>query len=143
MKLLLKRDIFTDKSTISRLYVDGIIECWVLEDRDRGLHQGMSLNEIKKLKIPNVTAIPRGTYEVIINLSQRFKKYLPLLLDIPGFAGVRIHPGNTPENTEGCLLPGMSKGQDKVFESRIAYDSLFQKIQGAKNKGEIITIEII
>ena len=82
MKLLLKRLHKTQNSTIGELYVDGKFECYTLEDVER------------KEKIYAKTAIPKGTYQVIINMSNRFKKLMPLLLNVPNFEGVRIHTGN-------------------------------------------------
>ena len=122
MELLLKRTWFTPLSTIGELFVDGAFECFILEDRER---EGQP-------KVPGVTAIPRGRYEVRITPSPRFKRDLPLLIDVPGYSGVRIHPGNVPADTEGCLLPGRVRVQDKVLESRVAFDVLFAKLQLAK-----------
>lgn len=129
MKLLLRRGPSSAKSTIGELFVDGVFECHTLEDVVRGI------------KIHGETAIPVGTYKVIINRSNRFKRLLPLLIDVPNFAGVRIHPGNSDQNTEGCILPGTynPKTPDWVSGSRTAFDKLFAKMQEAKE----ITMEIV
>ena len=96
-----------DGYTISRLYVNGeLFGCNALEDADRGLRQDMQLEEIKKKKVYGQTAIPRGSYECVYTYSNRFKKMLPLLKDVPGFDGIRIHSGNSAKDTDGCILVG-------------------------------------
>jgi hypothetical protein len=120
MKLHLKRLHRTDKSTIGELTIDGKFECYTLEDIERDV------------KIKSETAISKGTYKVIINQSNRFKRLMPLLLNVPNFEGVRIHAGNTNHDTEGCILVGRTRGVDFIGQSRKAYDSLFKKLQEAK-----------
>jgi 4-hydroxy-3-methylbut-2-en-1-yl diphosphate synthase IspG/GcpE len=137
MELLLKRTTFTEESTIGELYVDGKFECYILEDKDRGLKSSMSLKEIQEKKVYAKTAIPTGKYLVANTHSPRFEKYLPLLLNVPGYAGIRIHPGNYAKDTEGCLLPGVTKGKDFVGSSRIAFNNLFKKIRAAEKKEKI------
>lgn len=142
MELTLTRKFITKQSTIGQLDINGIKECLILEDTDRGLHQNMTTDEIKKHKVYGQTAIPKGRYEVIINYSERFKVYMPLLLSVPGYEGVRIHPGNTKENTLGCLLPGTEGGVDIVKNSRKAYVALLAKMKVAEKKEKIfITIK--
>lgn len=132
MKLTLIRDTFTDESTTGQLLVDGVFECFVLEDRVRP----------RGVKVYGKTAIPYGTYEIVVTMSARFKRLLPLLLNVPKFEGIRIHPGNKAVDTEGCLLPGTRRAQNVVYESRKAFDRLFACIRAAKAKGETVTIEI-
>jgi hypothetical protein len=127
MKIEIKRLYKTDNSTIGELLVDGIWECYTLEDIERSV------------KIKGETAIPRGTYKIIINKSNRFKKLLPLFLNVPNFEGVRIHPGNTNHDTEGCILVGRTRSKDFIGQSRKAFDSLFAKMQKAKEITVIIT----
>jgi hypothetical protein len=93
------------------------------------------------VKIKGKTAIPAGQYEVVINFSQRFQKPLPLLLNVPNFEGVRIHPGNIPANTEGCILVGDTKSVDCIGQSRIAFARLFEKMKTATETQKIF-IEI-
>jgi len=126
MKIEVKRLHRTDNSTIGELTIDGKFECYTLEDIERDV------------KIKGETAIPKGTYKVIINQSNRFKKLLPLLIGVPNFEGVRIHAGNSNHDTEGCILVGQNRSVDYITKSRKAFDSLFKKMQKAKN----ITITI-
>lgn len=135
MRLLLLRDIFTNVSTIGKLYVDGIFQCYTLEDKDRDLENGTE-------KVYGETAIPRGEYEVEITPSVRFQRDLPLLKDVPHFRGIRIHPGNGPEHTEGCILVGTGTSGDRLFNSRVAFDALFRKLEGARDRSEPIRIDI-
>lgn len=79
---------------------------------------------------------------MIVTPSVRFKRDLPLLVNVPGFGGVRIHPGNTDHDTDGCILVGLAKGPDFVTESRRAFDQLFAKIKAALDAGEKITLEV-
>src|SRR5688572_3782840 len=118
MELELIRSTKTNRSTIGELAVNGVFECFILEDKDRGLQQNMPVSELMEKKIRTKTAIPSGRYEIVVSFSNRFQKMLPLLLDVPVFEGIRIHPGNTDTDTEGCLLPGKSKSQDMVGSSR-------------------------
>jgi hypothetical protein len=112
------------------LSVDGKTECFTCEDVER------------EVKIPGETAIPRGVYKVIITYSQRFKRDLPLLVDVPGFQGIRIHSGNTAEDTAGCILVGRTKMPDGVYDSRIAFERLLMKIEAAIDAGQDVTIEV-
>jgi hypothetical protein len=132
MKLKLKREASSAVSTIGRLEVDGNFECYTVEDVER---EGQP-------KVHGQTAIRRGTYRVIVTMSSRFHRALPLLVDVPDFAGVRIHPGNTAADTEGCILPGRRIAGDGVSESRLAFEALFAKIRTAIAAGEDVTIEI-
>jgi hypothetical protein len=123
--LTLERMIFTDTSTIGELRIDGDLLCYTLEDTCRN-H-----------KIDSVTAIPAGKYKVIVTESKRFKRPLPLLVDVPNFEGIRIHPGNTSEDTEGCILVGMRKGDNRIYDSRKAFDLLFPEIQKRTGMGDL------
>lgn len=148
MEILQRRVIFTDKSTISNLYIDGIAECYILEDVDRGIDASMRLDEITKIKVWGETAIPYGRYKVAITKSERFSKlagkdvFLPQILNVPGFEGVRVHSGNKPEDTEGCLLPGTEKGLNLVKNSRTAYVRIEDKINAAIKRGEEVWITV-
>lgn len=133
MRLTLERKWLTEETTIGSLYVNGQFECYVLEDRYRPPPEP---------KVYGKTAIPCGEYVVKITPSPRFKRDLPLLIGVPGFEGVRIHPGNTAADTEGCLLPGLRRGRDEVRESKLAFDALFEKLSLAQSRGQTITLNI-
>lgn len=141
MEIELIRKTFTETSTIGEIRINGMFECYSLEDKDRGLVKSMPLSEIKQKKIYAKTAIPEGRYQVVITYSNRFKKYLPLLINVPGFEGIRIHPGNTAADTEGCLLCGTEKGKNVIINSRAAFNKLFSKLKAVEKKEKIyITI---
>lgn len=100
-QLVLTRTTFTENSTIGELTIDGKFICYILEDVDRKLETGGK-------KLFSETAIPKGTYEIIINWSNRFQRQMPLLLNVPQFEGIRIHGGRdivTNKDTSGCLIP--------------------------------------
>lgn len=139
MKLRVKRIAKNSEYTIGNLYIDGEFFCNTLEDMDRGLKDSQSLLYIKAKKIFGKTAIPTGTYKVDMTYSNRFKKVLPLLVGVKGFDGIRIHQGNLPKDTEGCLLVGKNTFKGMVSDSKITLDSLLNKM--AKEKDIIITIE--
>lgn len=130
MELLLLREPSTRNATEGALYVR---ECFTLED------------PVRAEKIAGKTAIPAGRYRVIINRSQRFGKDLPLLLDVPGFTGVRIHAGNTSADTEGCVLIGQtqtSPDDNYIGASRAAMNALMPKLRAALARGEEVWLEI-
>lgn len=139
MRLTLVRIARKDTYTIGKLYIDGVYECDVLEDRDRGLDDSMSLEEIKKKKIKGETAIPTGIYNVFITYSPKYKKQMPLIDNVKGYSGIRIHSGNTHKDTEGCLLVGQNKEVGKVINSRVTFNKLFAKLM---NTNEKIIIDI-
>ena len=138
MRIELVRIAFKDTYTIGKLYVDGKYECDVLEDVDRGLDSSMSESEILKKKVKGQTAIPTGHYVINITYSPKYKRMMPLLLDVKGFSGIRIHSGNTSKDTEGCLIVGKNKKVGMVLESRDTYKRLFKMMQDQKE----ITIDI-
>ena len=120
--------------TIGRLFVDGKYFCDTLEDRCRDFD--------KEEKVMNETAIPDGIYEVIVNVSARFKRKLPLLLDVPHFSGIRIHRGNTDKDTSGCILVGENKQPGRVINSTGYELRLTELIEKAMLAGDKIMIEI-
>ena len=142
MELRLERKYRNNNYCIDKLYINGKYFSDALEDPDRGLTDNMSLEEIKKIKIKGNTCIPYGTYNITITYSPRFKKNLPLLNNVKGFDGIRIHSGNKPQDTEGCLLPGFNKVKGQVIDSRVTTDKLIAQIQQVLNKGEKVTITI-
>lgn len=141
MNITLNRIAKKSKYTIGKLYIDGEYFCDTIEDTDRGLTQTMTDAQIKSKKVYGQTAIPTGTYKVIISYSNKFKRQMPLLLNVPGFLGIRIHSGNTEKDTEGCLIVGKNKVVGKVIESKDTYNKLFSILCKA-NKKEAIKITI-
>lgn len=117
MELLLIRTHKIQKATLGKLYVNGLFECYTLEDLER------------EIKIKHNTAIPKGKYKIIITHSNRFNKPLPLLLNVPNFEGIRIHSGNNNTDTSGCILVGTYNVFDTLIESRKAFKQLFNKLQ--------------
>lgn len=140
MEILVKRIAKKDLYTIGKMYINGTYFCDVLEDTDRGLQQNMELSQIVSKKVPNKTAIPAGTYEIVMNIvSPRFKDRswakpyggkLPRLLNVPGFDGVLIHPGNDQNDTSGCLLVGRNKVVGKVLDSQNTFKVLMKQLHG-------------
>ena len=141
MNITLNRIAKKSKYTIGKLYINDKYFCDTLEDTDRGLTQSMTEQQIVSKKVYGETAIPTGTYRIIISYSNKFKKQMPLLLNVPGFAGIRIHSGNTEKDSLGCILVGKNKAVGKVLESRDTYSKLFSVLQEA-NKKETIKITI-
>lgn len=142
MNITVKRIAKRGSYTIGKMYIDGEYFCDTLEDTDRGLSQSMDLNEIKSKKVPGQTAIPTGTYKVIVNQSPKFKRNLPRLLAVPGFEGVLIHRGNTNKDTAGCILIGENKEVGKVINSTRYEMRLVNKLLYIQSNKENITITI-
>jgi hypothetical protein len=131
MRLTLRRQqILNNDTTIGELLIDGEWFCWTLEDR------------VRAQKIKHETAIPAGEYIVEINLSARFKERMPLLLNVPQFSGIRIHPGNDHADTSGCILVGFSRTGSRIAQSRAAFDELMHRME-ATYPNELISIEIV
>lgn len=139
MELKVKRIAKQPKYTIGKLYVDGKLFCDTLEDTDRGLTQDMTVDEITNAKIAGETAIPTGTYNVVITYSPKFNKDLPLIENVKGFEGIRIHTGNRADQTEGCLLVGHNKIVGQVCNSVKVFKELMAKMQEA----DTITLQIV
>lgn len=134
MKLEIIRKEFTDISTIGELHINGTFFCYTLEDKDRGLDQSQNLLIINAKKLFGITAIPYGTYEVQLTVSNRFKRLLPILINVKGYEGVRIHRGNTAEHSYGCPLVGYKKAYNQIFESSKAEEDLMKILKEAKDK---------
>lgn len=143
MELQLKREIFTDISTIGTLTIDGVFECYILEDKDRGINNTLTLEQIMRVKVYGKTAIPYGRYEVDWTMSARFKVMMPILLNVIGWSGIRIHKGNTEIDSLGCLLCGTRKLSNRITESTVATNKLYAKIESAKKQGQRIYITIV
>lgn len=127
MEISVKRGPSLQGATIGELFVDGVFQCFTLEDTVREV-AGEPVSAWKK---QNITAIPRGRFQVTITHSPHFGCDLPLLINVPGFTAVRIHWGNKAADTDGCILVGQTKEANLIYKSKDAFDALFPKIKGA------------
>jgi hypothetical protein len=120
MELTSTRKWYTSTSTISELFLNQEMErfCFILEDTVRA----------PGVKVPGETAVPAGRYRVIVDWSNRFRKYAFHILNVPNFDGIRIHSGNTDADTEGCLLVGQARSLNAVFGSHKAFVALWEKL---------------
>lgn len=128
LEVLLERDILTESYSLGRLYVAGMHFGFTCEDTDRELETG-------GVKIPGTTAIPRGRYRLTTSLSNRFGRELPLLENVPGFSGVRVHGGNTAADTEGCLLLGRVRTGNGVANCAERVGALIKLINDTDDAG--------
>ena len=157
MEIRLKRNQYESAAgyTHARLITEeGGFLCWTLEDENRGLHQDMPITQIERIKVKGKTAIPSGRYEIEWSESPKFKSrkwakpyggVLPFLKNVPGFSRVCIHVGNTVDDTDGCILVGMLKGntRGRIFDSTKAfYDLMDFYLWPARKRNEKIYITI-
>ena len=138
MLLRLLRDRSVNHVTFGRLFVDDVFECLTLEDEVRE-RPGVPVGE---WKIPKQTAIPAGRYCVRLTMSTRFGRVLPLLENVPGFSGIRIHTGNVIDDTEGCILVGRRVSGRMIAESRIAFRTLVASLEEASVNGRLLAIDV-
>ena len=152
MKLTIKRTITRNNYTLGKLYVDGVYFCDTLEDRDRGLTQNMSVEQIKSIKVPGETAIPKGTYKVTLDVvSPKFSKYpfymqtcggkLPRLIDVKGYEGVLIHVADGPKRNslvQGCIGIGNLSAEEYLMNGKKVFIELYNKLKGNNIELEII-----
>lgn len=139
MKIEILRNQGTKNFTEGKLYVDGKFECFTIEDEDRKLESGGT-------KIYGQTAIPKGTYNITISKSNRFKRFLIEILKVDQFEGIRIHAGNSSKDTEGCIIVGSTNNKDDddwIGASRVAYEILHKKVRTALSNQEKVTLEIV
>ena len=155
MKLLIKRLYRKDSYTIGKLYIDGVFFCDTLEDKDRGLTQDMSIEEIEKIKVYGKTAIPLGTYELTMSIKSpkfsNFKKYkwakicdgyIPRLLNVKGFDGILMHVANKATDIEGCIAIGENKAKGQVLNSTATFNKLIPILTEAFDNNEYVEITI-
>lgn len=154
MELLLERKWKKEGYTIGNLYVNEVFFSNTLEDKDRGLNSSMPLEEIKRIKKKSITAIPTGTYHVLMNIvspkystKEWFVKNcnqgrMPRLKNVLGFDGILIHTGNTAADTDGCILIGKNNIKGKVSNSKEYFLKLYNIMYAAFKKNENITITI-
>ena len=156
MELIVDRKWKKQSYTISNLTIDGKWFCNVLEDADRGLDSSMSIAKIRELKKPSITAIPKGTYEITLDVispkycTNSFYKQVcngkvPRLLNVKGFEGILIHVGDGPRGADlssGCLLCGYNKVKGQLRDGKEVFKKLYSLLKEAKSKGEKLTITI-
>ena len=147
MELILERIAKRKTYTIGRLYIQDSVDdeylagtkkiyfCDTLEPTWRDYANGGR-------KIKGHSAIPEGRYAVVISYSPKFKQWLPILLGVPNFSGIRIHAGNTAKDTEGCILVGENREVGKVLDSRKWLKGIKHKIVAAKERGEPVWITV-
>ena len=152
MKLTIKRTITRNSYTLGKLYIDGVYFCDTLEDKDRGLTQNMSVEQIKSIKVPGETAIPKGTYRVTLDVvSPKFSKYpfymqtcegkLPRLIDVKGYEGVLIHVADGPKRDsllQGCIGIGNLSSEEYLINGKKVFVELYNKLKGNNIELEII-----
>lgn len=152
MKLTIKRTITRNSYTLGKLYIDGVYFCDTLEDKDRGLTQNMSVEQIKSIKVPGETAIPKGTYRVTLDVvSPKFSKYpfymqtcegkLPRLIDVKGYDGVLIHVADGPKRdslVQGCIGIGNLSAEEYLMNGKKVFVELYNKLKGNNIELEII-----
>lgn len=126
IRLDLQREPTQAEATIGALYLNGVWQCWTLEDAVRE-RPG---EPVSAWKVPGQTAIPSGTYQVLLTYSARFGRELPLVVNVPGFLGIRFHSGNVIGDTEGCILLGFTRGPGRIGGSRQALESVQGQLQG-------------
>lgn len=130
MELKIKRRFKGDTYTIGSLFIDGKYFCDTLEDKVRDMP--------KEPKVMHKTAIPYGRYKLIVNISPKFKRELPRLLDVPFFEGILIHRGNKAEHSSGCILVGENKVKGGLINSAKYEEELVRILRGGTHT---ITIE--
>ncbi len=154
MELLLKRVARKPTYTIGHLYIDGERFCETIEDADRGLDQQMTLDEIRRIKVQDKTAIPTGNYRITLDVkSPKYSNYarypwaraiggkVPRLLNVNGYDGVLIHVGNTAEDTSGCIIVGENKVVGKVINSTATFAKLYARLKTARDGKIYITVQ--
>lgn len=125
-----------------KLSINGKFFCWTIEDKDRGLTKDMPVSNLLTIKKYGVTAIPTGRYKVAMTYSNRFKEYMPQILNVPGFEGIRIHVANTAKDVEGCIGIAYENSEDGFAgNSRKCYADFIKQLKAVEKKETIwITI---
>jgi len=147
MELILTRIAKRKTYTIGRLYIrEQVMDEYLPGYEDRYFCDTLEPTwrdyEHGAYKVKGRSAIPEGRYAVVISYSPKFKQWLPILLGVPKFEGIRIHAGNTAKDTEGCILVGQNREVGKVLDSRKWLNELKQKIVEAKDRGESVWITV-
>ncbi len=153
MEIIIRRTAFKEGYTIGNLYIlpeqvnneeKAVPEwfCNTMEPTTRKLTSRMPLTIIRRHKIIGKTAIPTGRYRILITRSRRFGRWLPLLMNVKGFEGIRIHAGNKPEDTRGCILPGFNRRKGYVLDSTRCVLTLVKMMTEAMEKGEKVFVKV-
>jgi hypothetical protein len=143
MELKLNRIYFSPTYTIGKLFVDGKLFCDTIEDKNRDLNKDGDITDIGEGKVQDQTCIPFGTYEVIVNMSGRFKRLLPRLLNVPSFDGILIHNGKDENSSSGCLILGENKVKGQVINGTYYMNKLTDMLLSEQKKGIKSYIQII
>lgn len=143
LHLTLIRAYKKDTYTIGRLYAGGRFICNTIEDKDRGLNQFMSESDIQKVKVKAETAIPIGTYKLVVSMSPKFGRKLIEIQNVPAYSGVRVHRGNTAQDSAGCVIVGMNTEKGKVTNSTKYEELLTTMVESAINNKEECYLTII
>lgn len=142
MELLLERKYLKSNYTIGNLFINGKFYCNIIEDKIIDFNKNGTF-DCGELKISGHTAIPYGEYEIKVTYSPKFKRKLPLLLNVKHFEGIRIHRGNTEKDSSGCLIPGENSKRGMVLNSTRYELELTNLIEMANKRGEKVIIKII
>lgn len=142
MEIKLIRKYYQAKYTIGRLYVNNRFFSDCLEPPSLHLTERSALGTILIAKYKGYRAIPTGRYRILITRSRRFGRWLPLLLNVKGFEGIRIHAGNKPEDTRGCILLGFNRRKGYVLDSTRSVLTIVKMITEAIAKGEKVFVEV-
>lgn len=142
MEIKVIRKYFKETYTIGKMFIEGNMFCEVLEDRDRGLSDDMSLSQIKKIKIYSKTAIPYGRYEVKSYFWPKYRKVYPWLQNVKGFTGILCHQGRTADHSSGCLLLGENKIKGGLINGEKYVRKLTEMVQACEKRGEKVYITI-
>lgn len=126
--------------TLGKMYLDNVFFCQALEDEDRFLER--SLEDISEKKVYGRTAIPRGRYRLVTSFSNRFQRVLPAVLDVPGFSGIRVHGGNTANDSLGCILVGQVRTSLGIAKCKDTVQRIIDQIDDGAELGIETWLEI-
>ena len=142
MKVKVRRRYLGPEYTIGSLYIDERYICDTIEDKVRDFNKDGDLNDPGEQKVYGRTAIPYGTYAMDLNMSPKFTRLLPLIMNVPHFTGIRIHRGNSAEDSAGCILPGENKIKGRVIHSTEYEVLIVKEMMKAIRYGRTISITI-
>ena len=142
MQLKITRLFKKDTYTVGKLFINNQYFSDTLEDKDRGLTSEMTEEQIFDIKVKGKTCIPEGLYNIAYTYSPKLHKYAPLVLNVKGFSGIRIHAGNTDEDTMGCILLGKNTKVGELTNSRKTCNDFYHIVEDALDRGELITLKI-